>query len=380
LHHSPNKIEGSYIVVFKDNTTDDHLTSFMAVLQKSQGVTFAHTYTFVFKGFAAKLTKTQLLSVRSHPRVEFVEEDQTMYLNQGSCSESTDADWGLCRIARREIDLDGTYFYPHTAGQGVDAYIIDTGIYFQHSDLGGRAIFGFKADSNWPDYDDQGHGTHVASTVGGTKYGVAKNVQLISVKVLDKSGSGSNSGVIAGVNYAVSSKSKRGKPSVGNMSLGGSKSTALNNAVNAASAAGVMMAVAAGNDNGDACLGSPSSATNVICVGATDIGADSQDNQIDVRSYFSNYGTCVDVFAPGSNILGAWIGNPTATRTISGTSMATPHVAGVVALILDQTPSASFSQVRSQIEGTATMGKITMQCANSQCRASPNLLLFNGCE
>jgi len=275
--------------------------------------------------------------------------------------------------------LDGDHFFPEGAGAGIDAYVVDTGIYVQHNDFGGRAIFGFKSQSAWPSTDDHGHGTHVASTVGGTLYGVAKQVQLIAVKVLDRGGSGSVSGVVAGVNYCVSEKGKRNRPSVGNMSLGGGFSSALNQAVDAASNAGVMMVVAAGNNNGNACSGSPSSAPNCISVGATDLGADPNDNQIDVRSYFSNYGKCVHVFAPGSNILGAWIGNPTATRVISGTSMASPHTCGVSALVLQQNPSMTFTQIRAAVQDMATVGKIDLECTNDVCRESPNLLLFNGC-
>jgi len=372
-----NRIQGSYIVVLRDNTTDENLASFMTVLSKTHGVTFTFTYDAVFKGFAAKLTKAQLLTARSHPQVEFIEEDQTVHLNQGVCDDvQSDSDWGLTRVCKREMDLDGQYFFPSSGASSVDAYIIDTGIYGAHNDFSGRVIQGFKADNSWPNTDDHGHGTHVASTVGGISYGVAKGVTLIAVKVLSRSGTGSNAGVIAGVNYAAGNKPKRGRTSVGNMSLGGSISTALNRACNAASAAGVMMVVAAGNDNYDACQGSPSSAEDVITVGATDIGS----NNDDVRSYFSNYGPCVHVFAPGSNILGAWIGSPAATRVISGTSMASPHVCGVSALVMDQNPTFTFDDLREHVTDDATFGKIALQCSNSVCNQSPNLLVFNGCE
>jgi len=200
------------------------------------------------------------------------------------------------------------------------------------------------------------------------------------VKVLNSAGSGSIAGVISGVNYAAGNKPRRNRPSVGNMSLGGATSAALNRAVNAASAAGVSMVVAAGNDDWDACQGSPSGADDVISVGATDLGSGDNDEQIDVRSYFSNYGSCVSVFAPGSNILGAWIGSNTASRVISGTSMASPHVCGVAALILEQHPAYTFPQVSTHIENEATFGKIDLQCINNVCNQSPNLMVFNGCE
>jgi len=320
------------------------------------------------------------LTARHNPNVDFVEEDGKVHLAQGDCAESEDADWGLSRICRRQLVLDGEYFFPRGAGASVDAYIIDTGVYTQHTDFGSRAVPGWKARPDWPDTDDNGHGTHVASTVAGTKYGVAKGAHIIGVKVLDRGGSGSWSDVISGINYCVQNKQRTGKPSLANMSLGGGRQEAVNRAVNQASAAGVMIVVAAGNNNGDACNTSPASAPDCICCGATDLGSDPNDNQIDVRSYFSNYGKCVHVFAPGSNILGAWIGSPTATRVISGTSMASPHVAGVTALVLDENPSMSFPQVREQVQEMATFGVINLNCPNQICEASPNLMLFNGCE
>jgi subtilisin family serine protease len=276
--------------------------------------------------------------------------------------------------------LDGEYFYPPGAGAHVDAYIIDTGVYWQHSDFGGRASMGFKARQDWPDTDDNGHGTHVGSTVGGRMYGVAKGIKIIGVKVLDRSGSGSWADVIAGINYAVNQKKATGKPSVANLSLGGGKMDSVNRAVDAAAVAGVHMCVAAGNNNFDACNTSPASSANSITVGATDLGAGPNDQQVDVRSYFSNYGTCVHIFAPGSNILGAWIGSTTATRVISGTSMATPHVAGVTALLLDVNPNLSYDQARDAVENMASIGMINMNCVNQICEQSPNLMLFNGCE
>jgi len=309
-----------------------------------------------------------------------VEEDQLGHINQGSCGESSDADWGLSRVCRRDIDLDGEYFFPDASGREVISYIIDTGIYIQHADFNGRAKFGFKSDSNWPDTDDHGHGTHVASTVGGIQYGVAKHVHLVGVKVLNAQGSGSYAGIIAGVDYTVAEKLKHKKPTSANMSLGGGVSTALNLACNSATAQGVMIVVAAGNNNQNACLYSPASATEVISVGATELGSDANDNPLDVRSYFSNFGTCTHVFAPGTAILGAWIGNPHASRTISGTSMASPHVCGVASLMLHDTPDISFDDLRDKITSTATVGKIEMKCTNSMCERSPNLMVFNGCE
>jgi subtilisin family serine protease len=377
------RIAGNYIVAFKDTTTAQQVDSFVSDLESLHGVSIKHTYTEVFQGFSANLNKEQLMLVRTHPQVEIVEEDQVMSASQkGPCTAVyTDADWGLSRISSREIDTDGHYFYPPKGGTTVDVYIIDTGIYTAHTDFEGRATFGFKSDSSWPSTDDAGHGTHVASTVGGKLYGVAKSVNLIAVKVLGGDGSGSTAGVIAGVDWAVKRRKASGKNSVGNMSLGGGPSSLLNKAVNAASNAGVYMVVAAGNDNVDACGSSPASATDVICVGATDLGpgqkpAESQD----VRAYFSNYGSCVDVFAPGTTILGAWIGGVDAKRSISGTSMAYPHVAGVAALFLDQHPGLKFANLRERVESVASLDMIDMECTASACTRSPNLMLFSGCE
>jgi len=230
--------------------------------------------------------------------------------------------------------------------------------------------------------DCNGHGTHVAGTVGGKLYGVAKQVTLIAVKVLDCAGSGSNAGVISGINWVATSKASRKRPSVANMSLGGGKSTATDNAVNAAVKAGVTMAVASGNDNKDACNYSPASAADAISVGATGTDADGR-NQVDNRAYFSNFGTCVDVFAPGLEITSAWIGSKNnEITTISGTSMATPHVCGVVALYLQAHPTATPATIKQWIITNASQGIVQMDCAGagSTCANSPNTFLYSPCS
>jgi subtilisin family serine protease len=380
LHRaSQDPIKGSYIVVFSSNSTT--LEDDLAFIQQTHGVEYQHTYSLTIKGFAAKLSAVQLMNVRSHPNVAYVEEDGIARALQGTCSITTGADWGLTRVAKREIELNGDYFYPDHSAATIDSYIIDTGIYTQHTDFEGRAIQAFKSDNNWPSTDDNGHGTHVASTVGGAKYGVARKVQLIGVKVLNAGGSGSWAGVISGVEFSVSSKNSRGRPSTANMSLGGGKTVALDQAVNAASRSGVFVVAAAGNSNADACNFSPAGADDVISVIATDIGARDNDEQEDVRSYFSNFGTCTHVCAPGSDILGAWIGNPTATRILSGTSMASPHVCGVASLLLHENPSHDIDSLKAAVVGRATINKINFNCGGrAACDASPNLLLFNGCE
>jgi len=380
------RVTGSYIVAFKEGTTSETFTSFLADLKQLHNVFLGHVYTEVFQGFSAKLNKEQLMLVRTHPQVEFVEEDQVVqqYQGKGWCnSMQGDATWGLARISSRAIPTNDDYYYPSSAASDVDVYVIDTGIFLSHNDFGGRAIFGFKSESWWVDDDENGHGTHVSSTIGGTSYGVAKGVNLIAVKVLDGNGQGTTAGVIAGVNYAVARRRSTGKTSIGNMSLGGGWSQAMDNAVNAATNAGVYMVVAAGNSNQDACNYSPSAAANVITVGATSQGAAKkrQDRQYDARAYYSNWGTCVSLFAPGTAVTGAWIGTVGAINTISGTSMASPHVAGVAALFLDNQPSITFAQLTSQILGNATNGIIDFSdCRTQACSRTSNLLLFPGCE
>jgi len=277
----------------------------------------------------------------------------------------------LTELAKQALPLNQRYLYPSSAGAGVDAYIFDTGIYVDHNDFEGRAKFGFKAEDDWADTDGHGHGTHVSGTTGGKTYGVAKSVNLIAVKVLSDDGSGSYAGIIAGVDWALAQVKESKKPSVGNMSLGGPKFQALNDAVSEANQNGLVIVVAAGNNGSfdDSCNGSPSGATIVINVGAT--------TNTDVRATFSSVGTCLSVFAPGQNIASAWIGNPNAKNVISGTSMASPHVCGAAALILGESPSFTFDQVKASILANATQGILNLNCGfSTACTRSPNLMLY----
>jgi len=313
---------------------------------------------------------------RNHPDVDFIEEDKIMKIAQ-ACSSQNDADWGLDRISEDGIDLDGRFVYTSSAGEGIDAYIVDTGIYIKHNDFGGRAKWGANYADSTND-DCNGHGTHVAGTVGGTLYGVAKKVTLIAVKVLTCAGSGTNAGVISGVEYVAAQAKITKRPSVANMSLGGGKSTALNNAVAAAVTAGVSFAVAAGNDNSDACNYSPASTSTAISTGATTIDETGTVTE-DVRASFSNFGSCVHVFAPGQLIKSAWIGSTTAVKTISGTSMASPHVCGAAALYLGTNKTATPAQVKSFLLANTNNDMIDMICSVTACTKSPNKLLYTPC-
>jgi len=311
-----------------------------------------------FQGFSAALTDNMLRSIRANPNVLYVEANQVVNISQSACIQERTTLWNLDRVSERALDLAGRYFYVDSAGQGTTAYIVDTGIYTDNVEFEGRASWGFAIDNRL--IDGNGHGTHVASTVMGRLYGLAKKATAVAVKVLGTDGSGTTAGVIAGVNWVAQNARK---PAVANMSLGGGLSTALNQAVTSAVGTGIPFAVAAGNSNQDACSFSPASATNALCVGATDSG--------DRRSSFSNWGSCVKIFAPGTAITGAWIGGTTAVRTISGTSMASPHVAGAVALIQGVQPTLTPAQIQTALIAAATRNVIT------DVRNSPNLMLYS---
>lgn len=348
-------VPGRYIVVFKNGVGDPAAEA--AGLARAAGGQVHHVYTAALKGFAASLPAQALQGLRNNPNVDFVEQDQTVSL---TASESQ-ATWGLDRIDQADRPLDTVYNYNYT-GSGVYAFIIDTGIRADHVEFTGRVLPGTTSISDGNGTNDcNGHGTHVSGTVGGTVYGVAKQVKLVPVRVLNCSGSGTWSGVIAGIDWAANSSLR---PAVANMSLGGGLSSSVNAAVAGAVSKGVVMAVAAGNDNANACSYSPASEPSAITVGAT--------TSADARASYSNYGSCVDIFAPGSSITSAWNTGPTATNTISGTSMATPHVAGVAALALQANPGATPAAVASWIVANATANRIS-----STGTGSPNLLLYS---
>ncbi|MEX2180873.1 MAG: S8 family peptidase [Gemmatimonadaceae bacterium] len=333
-------VPGQFIVTFNDGVTD--VRGRAGTLAAQHGATTLYVYEHAIRGFAAQMSDGAAAAIRTDPSVSMVEPDRRMY----AITTQSNATWGIDRIDQRALPLSGTFTYNNT-GSGVRAYIIDTGILYGHTEFGGRATFGF--DTFGGDGSDcNGHGTHVAGTTGGAVYGVAKSVALVAVRVLNCSGSGTTSGVIAGVDWVTANAVK---PAVANMSLGGGASTSLDNAVQNSIASGVGYAVAAGNGNrggrqDDACKYSPARVPEAMTIGATD--------KTDTKTSWSNYGNCVDWFAPGAGITSAWYTSTTATNTISGTSMAAPHTAGVAALYLQSNPGASAQQVRDALFNETT--------------------------
>jgi subtilisin family serine protease len=366
IRKHPRPIPGSYIVVLRQDAARDpkdlfsrqpsvsELATEMVELshQGKQRFVFEHS----LRGFAVEATPFEAEQLANDSRVAFVEEDGVM---EASATQSN-ATWGLDRVDQRALPLNKIYQYNQT-GAGVNAYVIDTGIRATHAEFKGRIGNGFTAVSDGQGTSDcNGHGTHVAGTIGGSTYGIAKSVTLHSVRVLACNGSGTTSAVIAGIEWVTAN---RVRPAVANMSLGGGISSALDLAVVNSIAAGVTYAIAAGNSNADACQSSPARVAGALTVGASTSG--------DARASFSNFGSCLDVFAPGSGIGSAWYTSDTAANSLSGTSMATPHVAGAAALYLQNNRSASPAQVASALLGQSTTSRITDPGAGS-----PNRLLY----
>ncbi|MFL5272405.1 MAG: S8 family serine peptidase, partial [Anaeromyxobacteraceae bacterium] len=350
-------VPGQYVVVFQDVLVrGDDVAAQSDALSRRHGGQLLRTWRAAVRGFAVRMTEAQAQALAADPRVAFVEEDAEVHLD----ATQAGATWGLDRIDQLNRPLDGSYT-SNVDGSGVSAYIIDTGLRTTHAQFGGRASGSFSAvtDGNGTN-DCNGHGTHVAGTVGGSTYGVAKNVRLFAVRVLDCQGSGSISGVISGIDWVTSNHLS---PAVANMSLGGGASAALDQAVRNSIASGVTYAIAAGNSAADACGASPARVATAITVGASDIN--------DLKASFSNFGTCVDLFAPGVSITSAWATGDTATNTISGTSMATPHVTGAAALYLSANPAATPAQVASALVANASAGVLS-----SIGTGSPNKLLY----
>jgi subtilisin family serine protease len=360
LRKNTNKIENSYIVVLDDTVVGErgrfsiapYVASEMVATHRGQ---LKHLYQHALNGFAVQMTPEDAEALSQDFRVKYVEEDGVVTAD----ATQSNPPWGLDRIDQRARPLNAIYNSNWT-GSGVRAYVIDTGIRTTHTQFGGRASNVFDAFGG-NGVDCNGHGTHVSGTIGGSTYGVAKSALLRGVRVLNCSGSGSNSGVIAGVDWVTNNHIN---PAVANMSLGGGISSALDTAVNNLANSGVPIAVAAGNSNADACGSSPARAANAITVGST--------TTTDARSSFSNFGVCLDIFAPGSGILSAYFSSDTATATLSGTSMASPHVAGVAALYKQFNPGASATTTRNAIVNGSTTNVVT-----GAGSGSPNRLLYS---
>ncbi|KAK6542617.1 serine protease [Orbilia ellipsospora] len=414
LSASDHEIPDSYIVVFKktvdDKTVDAHHNwiqethasslkkrsqiplggkpsgSFLnTVIEDAKDLLgFKHAFDIpgALKGYSGSFDEDTLDLIRSHPDVDYVEKDSMVYASDEPELEKS-SPWGLARISHRERLNFGTfnkYLYSGSGGEGVNVYVIDTGTNIEHVDFEGRANWGKTIPANDEDKDGNGHGTHCSGTIAGKKYGVAKKAHVYAVKVLKSNGSGTMSDVVKGVEWAVTdhlkkSKDQKGfKGSVANMSLGGGKSPTLDAAVNAAVDNGMHFAVAAGNDNADACNYSPAAAANAVTVGASTLADD--------RAYFSNHGKCVDIFAPGLNIQSTWIGSKYAVNTISGTSMASPHIAGLLAYFVSLQPvkDSAFAvgtitpeQLKKSMVSISSPGKLTGLPKNTV-----NLLAWNG--
>jgi len=369
-------LSNHHIVVFRPNATREEVKRH--VTRHGVNVTFSYEIADSFKAYSAYLTPEQLRRIKIADEVKYTEPDQMAHVSQ-SCVVQNDAIWGLNRISEKAPLLTGEYDYASLAGEGAEVFVIDTGILITHQEFQtGRALWGANyADTN--NNDCNGHGTHVAGTIGGTLYGVAKKTTVIAVKVLGCNGSGTYAGVIKGIDYSAASTNRKGKYAIANMSLGGGYSQAVNDAIAAGTKAGTTFVVAAGNDNRDACLYSPASEASAITVGATVI-EDENQIQKDERTYFSNYGSCVKILAPGMMIKAAWNSSPTATNTISGTSMASPHVAGVAALYLAANPvDANPKNVETHVLGTSVSGVIDLVCSNTACLRTPNKMLYSNC-
>ncbi|KAF2843412.1 vacuolar serine protease [Patellaria atrata CBS 101060] len=402
-------IPDSYMVVFKKHVTQSAALSHhswvqelhagaeserMELRKRSQVPLvdfegFKHTYRIGdLLGYSGHFDEETIRQVANHPDVDYIEKDSEVHTMDEGTTEKN-APWGLARISHRKALSFGTfnkYLYASDGGEGVDVYVIDTGTNINHVDFEGRAHWGKTIPTNDADEDGNGHGTHCSGTVGGKKYGVAKKANIYAVKVLRSNGSGSMSDVVKGVEYAAEQhsnkveaakkgKGKKGfKGSAANMSLGGGKSVTLDLAVNAAVDVGIHFAVAAGNDNADSCNYSPAAAEKAVTVGASSLP--------DERAYFSNYGPCNDIFAPGLSILSTWIGSDHAVNTISGTSMASPHIAGLLAYLLSLQPSSDSAYAVAEItpkklkEALIAIG--TVDALSEVPSNTKNILAWNG--
>jgi subtilisin family serine protease len=367
--NTADSVAGSYIVVLKGgsvgagtmaaNEVRANVGAQAQTLAGKYGAQVKRTYGSALSGFSISGDETEAKRLAADPNVDYVVQNHTFHALD---TQQNPPSWGLDRVDQRDLPVDDSYTYS-TQAANVTAYIIDTGVLSTHETFGGRVSGGkdFIDNDNDPT-DEQGHGTHVAGTIGGSEYGIAKGVKIVGVRVLDANGSGTTEGVVAGVDWVAANASG---PSVANMSLGGSPDTALDQAVQGAIAKGVTFGVAAGNESADASTSSPARVPEAITVAASD--------QNDGQASFSNFGSLVDLYAPGVGITSSWGSGNTATNTISGTSMATPHVVGAAALYLAGHPTATPAEVASALTSAATPGKITNPSAGT-----PNKLLYTG--
>jgi subtilisin family serine protease len=352
----PDAVRGSYIVVFKDAAMSTKAVDSTAQGMASQrGGAVRQTWASAVRGFELRGTEKSARQLAADPRVAYVEQNQRVRV---LATQTNPPSFGLDRVDQRSLPLNRAFTAPTTASN-VNVYVIDSGIRTSHTDFGGRATFALNATGDGIDTDCNGHGTHVAGTIAGSAFGLAKQARLFGVKVVDCDGAGDVAAVINGVNFVTRTAVK---PAVANMSLGGGASATVDRAVNASIASGVTYAVAAGNENQNACNVSPARVPGAITVGATD--------QRDARASFSNFGACVDIFAPGVNIRSAFANADNATQLLSGTSMASPHVAGAAALVLGLRPNLTPQQVRNSLVNNGTANVV------ANAAGSPNRLLF----
>ena len=353
---APGAVPGSYIVTLKPEAPSAASAQGKA-LAKEYGAKVDRTYKSALNGYAVSATEAEAKRFAADPAVATVAQNKKLSV---AATQNNPPSWGLDRIDQKRLPLNRAYTYPDSAGQGVTAYVIDTGVRITHRDFGGRASYGYDAvDNDNTAQDGNGHGTHVAATVAGNSYGVAKKAKVVGVRVLNNAGSGTTAQVVAGIDWVTRNAVK---PAVANMSLGGGADTTLDNAVRNSIASGVTYAVAAGNESTNAGTRSPARVTQAITVGAT--------TSTDAKASYSNYGTVLDLFAPGSSITSAWNTGDSASNTISGTSMASPHVAGAAAIWLGTHPSSSPAQVSSALVSASSTGVVT-----SPGSGSPNRLL-----
>jgi len=362
----PGALNGQYLVMLKDNATlrSHGVASVARGLTGRHNGTLGYTYQRALHGFSVRMSEQQAKELAADPAVSFVEQDHVVHIFD---TQQNPPSWGLDRIDQRNLPLNNAYNF-NTTASNVHAYVIDTGVRITHTTFGGRASYGRDTvDNDNVAQDGNGHGTHVSGTIAGNQYGVAKGAQIVAVRVLNNSGSGTTAGVVAGIDWVTANAIK---PAVANMSLGGGADATLDTAVTNSINSGVTYAIAAGNGDAlgrplNACTQSPARVPAAITVGAT--------QQNDAKASFSNIGTCLDIFAPGVGITSSWNSSDSATNTISGTSMATPHVAGAAALILAGNTSFSPQQVRDTMVNNATTGAV-----GSPGTGSPNRLLFTG--